>query len=376
MGSTPVESIWPARGDRAVLDRLADLVEARWQVGLARLWYADPSAARSMVSRLLRTVEMGPGLHAPAWPADQSSLDALLADLLDPGLTGSALAGRASAWMRSLPRTTAWVADDCVQLAGGRPIASIRAASFDADPVLLWVSGENGRRLDDPEPLLPSRVAAKLAPVEFGEPATGARSFTVHRGEESSRLLVGEGQAVKPPGARCGPFVHDWTLDAWAMGAPLARAARAGVWSTVALLLRDDSGASASGWMVYLECSRGSQAANAPDTVGLWFGPRGGSLASLELSSLGELRSELDASGDVLLAVSDTPRVWSVAVPVPERAIEAGALLRMGFTRTDGGGIRTAWPRRLFPWEVEPPRRLFRLDEWDGFEPRRSSRGR
>jgi len=56
-----------------------------------------------------------------------------------------------------------------------------------------------------------------------------------------------------------------------------------------------------------------------------------------------------------------------VMLPLPPDAIEPGGRLRVGLTRTDATGRRTAWPRRLLPWDSEPGRLAVDLNAWDGF---------
>jgi hypothetical protein len=365
----PIEGIWPVLGPRAPLDAMADLIEARWRVGLARLWYADGSGCARLLARLSRTVALAPGIDAPAWPAEQASLDLLLADLLDPGLSGAPLVARSDAWMRSLPEAAAWIDDDAASIHGetGSPIASIRTAALGPSPSMLWIEGQRGLRVGDPQPLEPGAVVDVRTEVRRGSPHAGDRAFQVHAGDEVVEVVARDAEEIRPPGARCGPLLHDWTLAAWTASEPGRGGAAAQAWGAAAMLYRDDSGASDSGWSIYIECAR--EIDEGSDTVRIWFGPRGAATATLRAASDGTVRDERAGGEEILLGVSQARGKWSMSVPVPRAALEPGGVVRLGLTREDARGVRTAWPRRLMPWEDEPSRAAIDVRAWSGLEP-------
>jgi hypothetical protein len=86
----------------------------------------------------------------------------------------------------------------------------------------------------------------------------------------------------------------------------------------------------------------------------------------LELSRDGVLHNNRHPEDDARLRVADQPDRWSVSVPIPREALEPGGVLRLGITRRDGRGLRTAWPRRMMPWEHEPSRAVVNLKTWSG----------
>ena len=360
----PIEALWLVEGERAVLDALADLVEARWRVGLARLWYADAVACGRLVARLTRTVGLAPGIDAPAWPADQKALDSLLTDLLDPALGGARLAARSEAWLGSLPDAAAWIVDDAAGWGaeGGGPVARLGVAVLTDRPGLLWVEGAGGVRVGDPLPIRPGVVAALDVEAAEGSPEVGARRFGVHAGDAVVEVGVREVESIRPPGARCGPLLHDWTLDAWGASDP-SRGATPDA-AAAAMLYRDGSGASDSGWSLFLECAGGG--GGADDVVRVWFGPRGAATGLLRVSGDGVVRDERGSGEEVLLGVSEEPGRWSMTVAVPREAVGPDGVILLGISRVDARGARTAWPRRLMPWEEEPARAAIDTRTWGG----------
>jgi len=362
---SPPRGSWQVRGDPGVLDGLADLLEARWRVGLARLWYAEAQTCARLIASLTRTVEFAPGLHAPAWPVEQPMLDSLLAGLLDPARSGESLASRVRAWLETLPPAAAWVADDAAGLVGAsaEPLAQLRAACLTDETQLLWAAGNEGLRVGEPQAVEPGRVGEVIVAAGLGLPMTGASGFTIRCGGRTVSLVARLPADIRPPGATCSPLMHDWTLQAWAASQPGAAAVPPAEWAAGALVFRDESGASPSGWSVFIECAAPVEAG---DQLTLWFGQRGASATVLELSRDGVLRNDRHPEDDARLRVADQPDRWSVSVPIPREALEPGGVLRLGITRRDGRGLRTAWPRRMMPWEHEPSRAVVNLKTWSG----------
>lgn len=400
--------LWQVKGDPTVLDRLADLTEAKWRVGLARLWYADAAACAQLLGALGRTVELAPGMHAPAWPTDADLLDSLLADLLDPKLTGTALAVRARVWVEALPRAAVWIEDDAAGLLGqtSEPLVRIRAAGLGDEPQLIWTTGTDDLRVGEPEMLAPGKAVEIAVPAGAGRVRTGGRSFTVRTSSQVLTVAAREILPIRPPGMRCGPLLYDWTLAAWSRSQPRTRAVPDAPHAAAVLVYRDLSGASESGWAAFVECASPTQtdapnddhrpaipgtmidsgtksdaqplAADARvssptrpdesmgDELSLWFGQQGRSAAVLRISRSGVLRDDQSPGTEARLEVTDEGDRWSVSVPVPLAAIEPGQVLRLGATRRDPRGVRTAWPRRLMPWDREPARVAIDLKTWSG----------
>jgi len=217
-----------------------------------------------------------------------------------------------------------------------------------------------------------ARLARDMA-AELGEPERSlrARAVPVRVGAWKTQVQVVSGMfPAVPPSVPLGPLVNDWTLGSWVRGRELDGAAAVPDALTSARLLR--SGPSASDWRVLIECRAPEgdepRAGNpARDEVTLWFGPRGSPTSVRRVDQRGRVRGP--SSMDVIetLPVASIPGGWAVMLPLPTEAIEAGGLLRVGITRTDAGGRRTAWPRRMLPWDDEPGRLAIDLDVWDGF---------
>lgn len=366
-GSGP--GIWQVRGDADVVDALAELTEARWRVGLARLYYADEGACLRLLDTLSRTAEIEPGLHAPAWPVDQDSLDALLHDLLAPGLAGEALAARAERWTDAVPDAAVWVEDDASALVGPRsePLVRIRAVALTPTSGLAWTTGRADLRVGEPKPLELARPVEMILPAGQGKEVTGGRSFTVRAGDATRTVAARELIPARPPGVNCGPLLADWTLAAWIASDPALGAAPDPAHAAAVLLYRDQA-PGGSGWAAYIECSSPEP---GEDVVTLWLGGRGRASAAIHVGRDGAVRTERpespasESAEGLATVVRDGPR-WSASVPIPEQAIEPGGVVRIGITRRDPRALRTAWPRRMMPWDHEPARAAIDLTAWSG----------
>ncbi len=381
---------WPgeARG-ASILEALARQMEARWQVALARLWDADAAAAERVRRALTASADFGDGTIAPVWPEDGTALESLLADLLDPGLRGEALAARATRWLDTLPGATAWVIDDAGRemAVTGETVATIGLANLRDAATLGWLTRAPGGGPGAPEPTpVPGLSTARftiplpanghdLAGVAVWRGPTPASSIDANCGPWALRLPVASGALIAlPPGLRCGPLLHDWTLAAWITGREDAGAMPAPDALSVAMLQRGITGGGATGvgeWTLYVECmTKGGDA--GPDAVRVWLGPYGAAKAVLRIASDGSFVDELSAwTGDgatgseASLAVTRGRDRWTVAVPIPARCIEASGLLRLAIERFTGEeGRRTAWPRRMLPWQAEPGRVTVDLRAW------------
>ncbi|HRQ74121.1 MAG TPA: hypothetical protein PLU35_13935, partial [Phycisphaerales bacterium] len=388
------EGAWPG-GTRGatIVEALARQMEARWQVALARLWEADAATAERVRRALTASADFGDGTIAPVWPEDGAALESLLADLLDPGLRGEALAARATRWLDALPGATAWVIDDAGRemAVTGEVVAAIGLANLRDAATLGWLTRAAGGGTGAPEPTpLPGLSTARLTIPLPGSGSAGSGAATgrgpapasaidANCGPWAARLPVASGALIAlPPGLRCGPLLHDWTLAAWITGREDAGAMPAPEALTVAMLQRGAAGGGTTGtgeWTLYVECmAKGGD--DGPDAVRVWLGPYGAPKAVLRISSDGALVDELSAwSGDGAgggvagseghVSVTRSRDRWTVAVPVPARCIEGGGRVRLAIERFTGEeGRRTAWPRRMLPWQAEPGRVVVDLSAW------------
>jgi hypothetical protein len=130
-------------------------------------------------------------------------------------------------------------------------------------------------------------------------------------------------------------------------------------------------------WELLVECR---MAPGLMDTAGLrrervvlYFGPTAKPVSALQVDLSGEASSVLPA--DPLLPAELRPQNfsvpitratdrWSFRMPLPPGSIEADGTVRLGIMRRDARGARSAWPRPLMPWQVEPGRAALRTGAW------------
>lgn len=362
-----------------VLAKLVRYQDGLWQAAFARLWIGNQGEASALRARLGQ-VSAFRGGWAPSFPVSPVEELDLRTDLLNPFVNEKTLGIRAQAWRRSRPAAAVWVVDDAGRsdAVHGSPAATLGVVAFAQSPegaatpasVLLSLEGL------PPEPIESLREVQRVLPVRDAS-ATGLRALAVpvRLGEWKSQVQVVRGLFPgAPPSVPVGPLVNDWTLGTWARGRELDGAASSPDSTTTARLLR--AGRSSTDWQLLLECRSPSAARESPmeselgqaaaDEVTCWFGPRGSPTVVRRVDRAGRVRG---SDGDTVLqtlTVVETANGWAVMLPLPVAAIEPGELLRMGLTRTSGSGRRTAWPRRMLPWDREPGRLAIDLGAWDG----------
>ena len=349
----------PGSGDASPdpLLALAAQIDARWRIALARLWYADPGACETLRRTLARTLDLGEGVYLPAFPVEQASLDGLLDDLLNPALTGQSLAEAANAWRAALPAGLAWVESDASRTdADSTPLASLSVANLDDHATMAWVASPSGPRLADP-------LAIPAASVQrFVIPARTDR-VRAHAGAWSRDLMLNPTLAARPPGARCAPFLHDWTLAALVSGRDSLDALPPIGARTAALL--DRGARPGDGWSIFLECEGEPEDPDA-DRVMISLGPAGAPLGLIRVNARGEVRDELTGADAPPIQPVVARGKWALRVGIPDTAIERGAHLRLGLVRVDPAGRRSAWPRRMMPGQTDPARAHIDLTAWSG----------
>ncbi|MEM1329040.1 MAG: hypothetical protein AAGG07_00620 [Planctomycetota bacterium] len=351
------------------LEALARQVENQWRSALTTLDRADPALAARVRTRLARTITVG-GRAYPAWPDDQEARE-LLSQLRPDGRASLArIAQRAAAWLEAQPPAASWVIDD-QGLRPGRPdagptdpLVSIGLAGLSDRPTLGWASGDPLMPTPEPVPLLPGGVLPLSAEPDRSGPEARA---VAHAGIwVEPHAVIAAPQRVSPPGATCGPALLAWSRADW-LDAAQAGGLPTPEWASSLLLYREPDG---DAWRVYAELARPEPPGDGsamPETLRVWFGPRGAPVAELiardsgvTMSSTIEGRAAAEAT-----RIATEPGRWLVSMPVPTEAIESGRFLRMGYTRTDRHGRHWAWPRRTTPWDTEPGRLLFDLGAWD-----------
>lgn len=354
------------------LEALARQTEARWKVALGWLAQADPALARRVRERLCVLVDMGGGVVAPAFPDLASDVDEFLATLLDPGVRPRQRAERARAWLESLPAAAAWVVDDAglLDAATGAPVVTLGVANLERRATLAWAGPSSG---GTPE-LVPVRelAAATIVCAAPTEPPVGLRldggAVTAHVGEWSASMVVlSRALPARPPGLRLGPFFSDWWMTAWMQGTPVEADP---AWGTAGQFRAADPSGS-SGWVVYLECAAGADAASEgasaqEDRVTLWFGPIGAPTAIVRVTRAGVLTDDRRPGEALRAEVVERAGVWSCVVPVPGACVGADGRVWLGVERRDSRGERSAWPRPMLPWQLEPGRVLIDTAAWSG----------
>ena len=365
LGSLGASPAGPGGGDLQpfedpTIEALARQNEQRWRVALARVWLADADSCQRLKKRLTAAVDFGNGVVAPAWPSDHGELDGLLREILDPRLSLAQAASRVEGWLNAQPRAVAWVMDDAgiLDARTGRGVARVVVANLTPTPTLCWVqaASSGGPDLRPLEGLAIQRLLAEAAPGRV----------VVHAGRwEGEVAPLQARQRVQPPGLRIGPLHPDLDMARWMSGGGDATEPEA--WRTGAVLLRSPVDGA---WELYVECrAPGGAARTEDDEVRIWLGPSGAPRSVLRVNGQGALADEARRA-DLVPTPADArvlrgPDRWSFRVRIPGECIEPDGALRLGLTRHDPGGRRSAWPRPMLPWQGEPGRIVVDTDSWD-----------
>jgi hypothetical protein len=59
---------------------------------------------------------------------------------------------------------------------------------------------------------------------------------------------------------------------------------------------------------------------------------------------------------------------WSFRLSLPPGALESDGMVRIGMTRIDCLGRRTAWPLPMLPWQQDPGRAALNTSAWSGVQ--------
>lgn len=383
----PLVASGPARDEflDTGVESLAEQIESQWAEALDRLSAADVALASEVRRRLALRVNFS-GTDLPAWPTLDASLTKLQEDLLSPLLGPAARVQRAREWMQSQPKYASWVADDAaiIDSATGRPAASVMGVVLDPG------SGAAAMMLTSPAASRPQEILT-LAPAVAGRallplppaPADDA-SLTINiAGWTARRAVLPAALPARPPGLLLSGFFDDWTLPDWLASCTdsgdlrtgQSPAGRGGLVAaddrrTAALLYAEEPvGAGAAGdaprqWTLYLECRRPTGSPpDRSDEVLVGISGHGGDVVlrvypdGLVVTSRGTSSRAPAESGE------DRWKVW---VPIPDSAVAGSAFIRLGICRSDSSGLRSSWPRPMFPWEELPARAAIDLQEWTG----------
>ncbi|MFG0283109.1 MAG: hypothetical protein ACF8R7_01690 [Phycisphaerales bacterium JB039] len=351
----------------APVEALARQFEDRWAIALDRLRLDDPQLADRFVRRLAAAIDFGPAV-APAFEPERADLTHLLADLLNPRLDADDRALRVGLWLQTLDSARAWVIDDVGAGASpsGPTFAIVGLASLSPDERIGWAADARTPGASDPIAIAPfsAEAVAAVAVEEQARAEGGLRELEVVIGERRAVVRAQDGAlAVRPPGLRLAPMLHDWTLASWRSGAPTAAPSRA-PGATGALLRQVRRADGQRIWTVYLEARAPARDGGVREQGRLWFGPRGAPLAVVELDPVaGRIRLR-EGGGAAAGAITREAERWVAEVEIDPAWIEADGRLRLGFERIDSAGRRVAWPRPMLPWQTEPGRALIDLKGW------------
>lgn len=346
------------------LDAIARFTEARWLVGLARLYEVDTDLNLAVRQKLSTVVDFGDSAIAPVWSTDRDRTDRLLLDLTDQTLSPRERARRAAAWLTDQPAGVAWILSDAGrQSIRGEPVTTVgllnaawRSSLASLEP---WAGTSN---LDlQPIPALTVRIADVVS-----RPEGASRSALLAEiGDGEFQLLAGAADLrASPPGLRIDALLLDLTLDEL-LG---QRRTRALGDRTNALLYLDHRGE----WVLYAECATQGRTPGNDDSLCISLGAVGSADEALVVASADGIVGLRDSSPAGSLAAPLDAEVaryeggWSLRVVIPERFIEGRRTLRLGLERRDDRGQRSAWPRAMLPWQQSAPRAAIDLSAWDG----------
>lgn len=347
-----------------LLDAVGFLAEARWRVGLARLWAGDPG-----LSLRVRHALAGAGVFefegatgerviAPVWAADARRADLLLEMLLDENASAESRVRGAKEWLAGLPDGVLWIVDDGGPGRGAR-VGAMTLLSGDATAIELL--GETITR--------PSLVRTRVMSIlRSGSPGASRAGY---RFGGKDRWLAVEGEAARgePPGVAIGPAWGDASMERWLgsgesgfIGAPDERLA--------GLVSARPGPAGGLEWTVFIRLEGIEEASG--ERVRLWIGPYGQSRGVLTLDGDGgmdlhRIRAWGEGLGEARLvgAVREGAGV-RIELVLPAGAIDPDGMLHLGLERVDGRGGRWAWPRAMLPWQIEPGRSVIDTSAWMG----------
>ena len=164
----------------------------------------------------------------------------------------------------------------------------------------------------------------------------------------------------------------DRTLAQWHRGGSGVARPTHDVGGAAALLMRTtyadpSSETSNETWAIYAECITGDGPKEG--YIRLWIGPTNAPLAVLTVFADGRVeeervRREGATSVKAKVSVARRDDRWSCLIPLPKECISGQGVVRIGIEHVGSDGIRSAWPRPMFPWQTEPARAAFDTKAW------------
>lgn len=375
-----------------VLEALAAQTEARWTTAITGLARIDTGLAQELIGRLCAVAQVNPFTVVPVWPTDQSDLDALLAELLNPESGPLTRAAAAENWLRRQDPALSWTIDPAAERDGAidQTVVWIEVLNRIARPILAssaWLDIAEREVGPRPELVPIGPWAARDMRLTVLPDAIRRERTTVGAEVQSALLSIDAGtfplrklipldrHFPRPPRMTLGPLLPDVSLIQLLSGSSGGLVDSA--WSTTAALyrgvpddLRDAQSPGRAAWILYVESRRpeGIAGSGQPDAVRIHAGPRSSPAMILRVDETGRIDRE-DARGQA--GFSASARVireqsrWIAIITLPGDTIEEGQLLRLGLERTDARGVHSAWPVASLPWQESPGRAVFELSSWD-----------
>lgn len=345
------------------LDAVASFTEARWLIGLARLYEADPDLSLAVRRQLSSVVDFGDGAIAPVWATEEDVVAQLIDDLTDQTLSARERARRAEQWFNDQPKGVAWILSDAGRaFAAGEPLTTVAMlnATWDAAFASLepWAASEAALL----EPLPPLSVRAEEV---VSRPASASRAAVVATiGDEEFQLLAGAADAVaKPPGLRVASLLRDISLEELLSG----RRTPARLDATSALLYLDHR----ERWVLYVECRTDGRTPGDNDMLTVTLGAVGSRIEADVVATADGIGGLRDSGIGATLAQPLETEIarydggWSLRLTIPDRFVEGGRAFRFGLQRLTDRGARSAWPRAMLPWQNSAPRAAVELARWN-----------
>ena len=347
---------------------------ARWRMALARLWAMD-----SGLSLRVRQAFAGAGefvfgaadsdrVIAPVWTADDEAAAMLLAILLEGDDSLAERARSVREWLDGLPDTALWIIDDG-QRSRSKPVSAtlgvMRFAAGDASAILM----NSGPEIARPS-ILTTRTMRTLRPL------AGNRGGAVYRiGGVNRRVsLVRDAAILEPPGLVTGPMRTDWTMARLAESLTKDSRAISSHADPSMVLTVDDMmpGGTANCTLIVTIPAADLNGETDRWECRVWIGPFGRTRAVVLVDSAGDSRIQpmQGASGpkiELPIIERGATDSWvRIEIRLPAEAAEADGLVHLGVEIERGNGVRTAWPRRMLPWQIEPGRRVVDPSQWFG----------
>ncbi len=364
----------------SVLDQIADHFTARWQIILGRIWLIDPSVAHRLKHQLTRTATAD-NLLIPMWTNDTTQLSALAHDLLSPFVNDELRVERVTGWLAIQPAAMSWIIDDAGHPSRHplmtSPTVGVLSINHDETAQLLRVQSRGIEPLVDqlPHAQMTTRTIAVSTPIDTkAGQVTQPRTIRTQIGHDRIELQsLGSIPLGSPPGIIVGPMLNDWTLNALSSRNSGLKLLPPNDKQIAGLIMRDApiiSSNTNEGWRLYLECAIDPKS-DIDTQIRVWTGPMDDSRASWTISrELGmvEFRSDHDVPEETrIISTTDKDR-WIVQIDLPPQVLTIDGFLLIGLERIDQN-TRSAWPRRMMPWQSEPGRFVIDTTNWTGTNP-------